>query len=325
MRKPSLILSIWIALIASLGIGLESPAFSHGFVNNPESRSYFCNQGGNANCGSIQFEPQSVEGADGFPETGAPDGTIAAAGKNEWAPLNEQSATRWKKRVIAAGRQSFSWHFTAPHVTRSFQYYITKANWNANEKLSRASFDLNPFCRIDGGMQKPPVDVTHDCVVPERQGYHIILALWDVGDTAATFYQVIDVQFGGTAPAPEPSKPSAPTPSPGTGSPGTPAPDCNTGKPSVPMPGAKLCKAKAGTAASDLWCNTNCNHNPAFCPTDLCSCGADQAGYAQGSSNSGQDLKSCKALPRTGADDSWCQINCNHNPSFCPETLCQCS
>ncbi|ANS86303.1 GlcNAc-binding protein [Vibrio scophthalmi] len=154
----------------------------------------------NSNCGAIQYEPQSVEGPEGFPEAGPADGKIASAQSALATALDEQTADRWVKRPITAGQQNFEWTFTANHVTRDWKYYITKADWNPNAQLSRASFDLNPFCVIEGNMVQPPKQVSHACNVPERQGYHVILAVWDVGDTAAAFYNVIDVQFDGQGP-----------------------------------------------------------------------------------------------------------------------------
>lgn len=43
---------------------------------------------------------------------------------------------------------------------------------------------------------QPPKLVTHNCYVPEdRSGYHVILAVWEVGDTTNSFYNAIDVNF----------------------------------------------------------------------------------------------------------------------------------
>ncbi|MEA5206351.1 lytic polysaccharide monooxygenase [Enterobacter mori] len=36
---------------------------------------------------------------------------------------------------------------------------------------------------------------THICDVPERSGYHVIYGVWDVADTSASFYNIIDVEF----------------------------------------------------------------------------------------------------------------------------------
>lgn len=175
----------------------------HGYISSPDSRTYLCKQGININCGPIQWEPQSAEGPDRFPETGPADGTIAAAGLPQFSQLNEQTASRWQQLPMQSGTQEFSWHFTANHASRDWRYYITKPGWDVNQPLTRASFDLNPFCSVDGDNQRPPVDTTHTCNVPERSGYHIILGVWDVADTVNSFYQVIDVVFDGGNPPQE--------------------------------------------------------------------------------------------------------------------------
>jgi chitin-binding protein len=89
-----------------------------------------------------------------------------------------------------------------PHKTRDWRYFITRADWDPNRKLSRASFDAAPFCTVDGGNVQPPSAVSHQCTVPQRSGYQVIMAVWQVYDTSNSFYNVADVQFGqaGTAP-----------------------------------------------------------------------------------------------------------------------------
>ncbi|MDF5517593.1 lytic polysaccharide monooxygenase, partial [Vibrio parahaemolyticus] len=174
---------------------ISSGAAAHGYVSETNggvaaSRSALCKyptpdtNEKNNNCGAIQYEPQSVEGPDGFPETGPRDGKIASDETALAAALDEQTADRWVKRPIQAGTQTFEWTFTANHVTRDWKYYITKPDWNPNASLSRDSFDLTPFCVVNGNMVQPPKQVSHQCNVPTREGYHVILAVWDVGDTA---------------------------------------------------------------------------------------------------------------------------------------------
>ncbi|HHF3169197.1 TPA: N-acetylglucosamine-binding protein GbpA [Vibrio diabolicus] len=190
---------------------ISSGAAAHGYVSETNdgvaaSRAALCKyptpdtNEKNNNCGAIQYEPQSVEGPDGFPQTGPRDGKIASAETALAAALDEQTADRWVKRPIQSGTQTFEWTFTANHVTRDWKYYITKPDWNPNASLSRDSFDLTPFCVVDGNMVQPPKQVSHQCNVPTREGYHVILAVWDVGDTAASFYNVIDVKFDGDSP-----------------------------------------------------------------------------------------------------------------------------
>eukprot|EP01064_Diplonema_japonicum_P019705 TRINITY_DN284_c1_g1_i1.p1 TRINITY_DN284_c1_g1~~TRINITY_DN284_c1_g1_i1.p1 ORF type:complete len:219 (+),score=58.53 TRINITY_DN284_c1_g1_i1:59-715(+) len=177
---------------------LLASAHGHGYVKAPVSRNYACKEGTNQNCGGVQYEPQSVEGADRYPATGPADGTLAAAGQDNWAALNEQSATRWAKTSISSGPVDFTWQFTAN--------YITKEGWNGATPLGRETLGSTPFCTVDGGMVQPPMKVTHSCTVPTRSDYHVVLAIWDVGDTAASFYNALDLDFNGgiTTPVPTP-------------------------------------------------------------------------------------------------------------------------
>ena len=58
-------------------------AFAHGFVEKPGSRAALCSEAYgllNLNCGSVMYEPQSLEAKKGFPHDGPADGQIASAG-----------------------------------------------------------------------------------------------------------------------------------------------------------------------------------------------------------------------------------------------------
>ena len=187
---------VMAALLACVSVG----ALAHGYVKSPESRSYACNQGNNLNCGAVQWEPQSVEGVSGFPETGPADGKLASAANAAFSALDEQSPSRWSKTPMVSGWQDFTWQFTANHVTRNWRYYLTRQDWDSTAPLTRDSFDLSPFCVIDGNMVQPPKLMSHQCYVPEgRSGYQVILAVWEIGDTDNSFYNMIDVQFDGAS------------------------------------------------------------------------------------------------------------------------------
>lgn len=195
---------IKLTLVASCAALLASGSvWAHGYITMPEARGFLCKQGGNSNCGAIQWEPQSLEAPSGFPSGGPADGSIAAAGLVQFNELNEQTSSRWTKRAMQAGANNFSWQFTANHATRNWRYYITKADWNPNVKLSRASFDLTPFCVVSGGNRQPPMQVTHSCNVPQRSGYQVILGVWEVADTTNSFYNVVDVMFKEGTSAPQ--------------------------------------------------------------------------------------------------------------------------
>ncbi len=103
MNKCSTKTFLALSLIAaSTGVS------AHGYVSETNggiaaSRAALCKfptsdtQEKNTNCGSVQWEPQSVEGPEGFPEKGPADGQIAGAGLVQFSELNEQTSDRWGK------------------------------------------------------------------------------------------------------------------------------------------------------------------------------------------------------------------------------------
>ncbi|OAB44415.1 lytic polysaccharide monooxygenase [Paenibacillus glacialis] len=185
-------------------------SFGHGYIDGPASRAALCKSGQNTNCGSIIYEPQSLEALKGFPNAGPADGQIASAG-GAFPNLDAQTSTRWTKVNISPGPNTFDWKISAAHATTSWKYYITKANWNPDAVLTRNSFDLTPFCSVNYGGKQPPFTYSDTCNVPARTGYQVILAVWEIADTANAFYNVIDVNFGGSNPVDNqaPSAPSA--------------------------------------------------------------------------------------------------------------------
>jgi chitin-binding protein len=187
-------------LVACASMFFAQAAFAHGYLSEPPSRNLQCSSKAgkieNFNCGSVTYEPQSVEGKQGFPAAGAPDGEIASGGVTQFSELNEQSVDRWKVNDIKPGAQQFKWTFTAPHVTKEFKYYLTKQGWNPNAKLTRDQFDVTPFCTVDGGMKKADEIGPHNCTIPsDKTGHHVMLTTWHVGDTAGMFYNVADLNI----------------------------------------------------------------------------------------------------------------------------------
>lgn len=196
LKKRVLVACLGLLLLLTSMIAFVKPVSAHGYIDNPASRAIQCKNGLNTNCGAIIYEPQSLEGLKGFPAAGPADGKIASAGLAAFANLDQQTATRWNKVNISSGTNTFTWKFTARHATTSYRYFITKQDWNPNAPLSRAQLDLTPFCTVQGNGQQPPATLSHTCSVPERTGYQIILAVWDIYDTPNAWYNVIDVQFG---------------------------------------------------------------------------------------------------------------------------------
>lgn len=183
--------------LALATLTVASSALAHGYVESPASRAYMCKLGKNIDCGTVQYEPQSVERTSGFPEGALPpDGQLASAGISQYSQLDKQSLNTWTKTPITAGKNTFTWYHTAPHKTVNWRWYITKQDWNPNKPLTRDQFESTPFCTVNGNSQAPAQRQEMNCNVPQRTGYQVIYAVWEIADTTNSFYQAIDVDFG---------------------------------------------------------------------------------------------------------------------------------
>ncbi|MCU6669413.1 N-acetylglucosamine-binding protein GbpA [Enterobacteriaceae bacterium H4N4] len=183
--------------LALATLTVASSALAHGYVESPASRAYMCKLGKNIDCGTVQYEPQSVERTSGFPEGALPpDGQLASAGISQYSQLDRQGLNAWTKTPITAGKNTFTWYHTAPHKTVNWRWYITKQDWNPNKPLTRDQFESTPFCSVNGNNQAPVQRMAMDCNVPQRTGYQVIYAVWEIADTTNSFYQAIDVDFG---------------------------------------------------------------------------------------------------------------------------------
>ncbi|AGJ55136.1 lytic polysaccharide monooxygenase [Streptomyces sp. NPDC053741] len=196
MRKRASAAVIGLA-IAGVSMFATSSASSHGYTDSPISRQKLCANGTVANCGNIQWEPQSVEGPKGFPAAGPADGKICSGGNSQFAQLDDPRGGAWPATKVTAGQgYSFRWQFTARHSTSDFRYYITKNGWDSTKPLTRAALESQPFMTVPYGNQQPPATLTHQGSMPtQKTGKHIVLAVWNVADTTNAFYACSDVQF----------------------------------------------------------------------------------------------------------------------------------
>ncbi|MFE0023948.1 lytic polysaccharide monooxygenase auxiliary activity family 9 protein [Amycolatopsis sp. NPDC059021] len=149
--------------------GPAGVASAHGYVNAPASRQAQCAQNV-VPCGSIKYEPQSVEG---------PKGLRSCNGGNAaFAELNDNNKG-W--RATSVGRTvNFTWTFTARHRTTNYEYYI------GGDKVADVS----------GNNQQPPATVTHSVNLGNHTGRQTVLAIWNIADTGNAFYACIDLQVG---------------------------------------------------------------------------------------------------------------------------------
>jgi predicted carbohydrate-binding protein with CBM5 and CBM33 domain len=184
-----------LGMVASSLAVASSPALAHGYVSSPPSRQAQCAAGTVANCGAIQFEPQSAEAPKGSKQC---NGGVAA-----FPELNNDSLP-WRATNVGKSA-TFNWVLTARHRTATWVYYV----------------DGNPIATFDDKNAIPSATVSHTVDLSRFSGRKTVLAVWNIGDTPMAFYNCVDVNIGGTgggsttpttAPTTAPTQPPATTP-----------------------------------------------------------------------------------------------------------------
>ncbi|CUU57612.1 chitin-binding protein [Parafrankia irregularis] len=185
----------------------------HGTISEPASRANIYLQEWQANgLESGKFFPATEGGLndpfapDDIPSDPPPvDGKIASAGQDFAAEL-DRPGSDWQKHPVGSGQQlSITWTFRAPHRTRRWNYFLTRQDWDPSMPLSRAQFESDPVAQFQNTGQpywsaedlEPENPTRHTFTLPPRQGYHVLLSVWEVADTPKGFYQVIDLDFTG--------------------------------------------------------------------------------------------------------------------------------
>ncbi|MHA6803570.1 lytic polysaccharide monooxygenase auxiliary activity family 9 protein [Salinifilum ghardaiensis] len=169
MRSTAKIAAISAAvapLLVTFGSGTAS---AHGYVSDPPSRQAQCAAGA-VDCGSIQWEPQSVEG---------PKGLRSCSGGNErFAELDDDSKD-WQSTPVGETAE-FNWSITAAHATSTWEYYV----------------DGTKVAEFDDGGAKPGDHVSHTVDLSDHRGERTVLAVWNIADTSNAFYACTDVVVG---------------------------------------------------------------------------------------------------------------------------------
>ncbi|TQN33422.1 chitin-binding protein [Haloactinospora alba] len=147
-----------------------STAYAHGYISSPPSRQAQCAQG-TVECGSIQWEPQSVEGPKGLKS--------CSGGNSRFSELDDDSKN-WQSTSVG-NTVDFTWSLTAMHATRDWQYFI------GDDKIAE----------FDGHGNQPPSTVTHSVDLNGYSGEEKLLAVWNIDDTANAFYACVDLNING--------------------------------------------------------------------------------------------------------------------------------
>lgn len=164
-KRLAAVIGAGIAPLVAVSLPATS-ASAHGYISSPPSRQAQC-AAGTVSCGSIKYEPQSVEG---------PKGLMSCSGGNAAFAELDNDSKGWKVTPVSR-TTSFNWQLTARHATSTWQYYA------GGRKI--AEFN-------DNGAQ-PGATVTHQVNFGSLTGRQKVLAVWNIADTANAFYACVDV------------------------------------------------------------------------------------------------------------------------------------
>jgi|SRR5437868_783472 len=169
MKKRLIAAASGVALTPALLVVLAGTANAHGYINSPPSRQAQCAKG-TVQCGSVKYEPQSVEGSKGQ--------RSCNGGNSAFAELNDDSKG-WAAASVGTSA-TFTWTLTARHRTTNWEYYIGGTRVGV----------------VSGNNAQPPATVTHTINLAGHTGRQKVLAIWNIADTSNAFYACVDVQVG---------------------------------------------------------------------------------------------------------------------------------
>ena len=153
---------------AAVFTGLTAlPASAHGWVTDPPSRQDYCASGATSfDCGSIKYEPQSVE---------APKGSMQCSGGNAAFAILDDKSKPWPVKNVGSSI-TVQWKLTAAHNTSLWEYFV----------------DGQPFRTFDQSGRQPASDISHT-LTNLPAGEHTVLARWNVSNTGNAFYSCMDI------------------------------------------------------------------------------------------------------------------------------------
>ena len=139
-----------------------------------------------------------------------PDGNIASAdnahpdnslGEPVYSLIDKQTSDAWVKQSMKYGMNAITWTNPVEQATKSWQYFITKPDWDPDKPLAKDEFmplkDENGKTVINGKDQLSGKTVTHNLNIPKevKPGYNVIVAVWNLSRQQLSYYQVIDIDL----------------------------------------------------------------------------------------------------------------------------------
>lgn len=199
-----------LAIAAPIGLIVATPASAHGAMDNPISRSYLCYQEAPENpitdvCQAVvaaggtqplyDWMEVNIANAAGNHRTLIPDGQLCSAGRDKYRGL-DLARSDWPTTTLPSGGSSFTFEYraTAPHAG-GYEFYVTKDGYDPNQPLRWTDLEDTPF-HVEDSPQLVDGYYLMEATLPDKQGRHLIYAIWQRTDSPEAFYACSDVVFG---------------------------------------------------------------------------------------------------------------------------------
>lgn len=110
----------------------------------------------------------------------------------------------WPRISVSGGQKlDVQWHYEMPHVTRGYNWWITRNGWNPQQRVTRAQLEDAPFMKehytfepFHQHKEKMVAKTSHSVTLPMgKTGHHVLMVAWIIADTGKAFYQAWDVEF----------------------------------------------------------------------------------------------------------------------------------
>jgi chitin-binding protein len=230
-------ITVMRTLAACVLLGLISTAGTHGLIQDPPSRNWFCGaitkpdhvSNGTAQfpvCGNA-FTAPGIDFTAGYSFMSVLTHTTGRAGvgpRQNVCGFNSETwngaATVWDQPIdwptsnLTAGPRLFTWNISwGPHFsdTEEFRYWITRPDFQfqVGRPLAFTDFEDLPFCTLTYSDANPtgnpnvipnPAAATFQtrCNIPQRTGRHVIYGEWGRNFfTFERFHSCIDAVFQG--------------------------------------------------------------------------------------------------------------------------------
>jgi chitin-binding protein len=222
-RRRIAFLSVFTSVSATLIALLAAvPAWAHGSLQQPGSRTFLCYEDGIGPTGQIQplnpacaaavnvsgvnslYNWFAVLRSDGAGRTAGfiPDGKLCSGGNPNYAGFDLPSASWPVTHLTAGGNFEFRWNKWAAHPA-TISLYVTNDGWDPTKPLTWSELGSKPFATVTNPSSVGPVGslsgwYTWNAALPaNKTGQQIIYAVFARSDSTETFYSCSDVVFDG--------------------------------------------------------------------------------------------------------------------------------